>query len=247
MLSTKTWLKKLIGKMGYDISRSSGKGIPLHDRWINLVRSQGEMKIIFDIGANRGQTFDKFRAYFPDAIIHAFEPNPKTFIDLKERAIRDKKLRPWQLALGDYDGEAILNLNSSDVTDSILSNSEFISEYASAELCKPISSQNVSIKRMDTFCSEQGIRQIDLLKIDTQGYERFVFRGAGTLLNPVRIRSIIVEVLFVDLYENQTWCGEVLEILRAKGYRLFGFTNIVVDQKNGWKWADAMFIANNTI
>jgi len=49
-------------------------------------------------------------------------------------------------------------------------------------------------------------------------------------------------VQFVNLYEGQAWGGELLELLRARGYKVFGFTEITFDHANGWKWADAMFL-----
>ena len=102
----------------------------------------------------------------------------------------------------------------------------------------PIKTTSVPLMRIDTFCLKKSIERIDLLKIDAQGYERYILNGAGDLLSPSTIRSLFLEVLFVDLYENQTWCGEVME----RGYRFFGFTGIESDEANGWKWADALFI-----
>jgi hypothetical protein len=111
-------------------------------------------------------------------------------------------------------------------------------------MCVPIKTTSVPLMRIDTFCLQKSIERIDLLKIDAQGYERYILDGAGDFLSPSTIRSLFLEVLFVDLYENQSWCGEVMELLRSRGYRFFGFTDIESDETNGWKWADALFIGN---
>ena len=96
----------------------------------------------------------------------------------------------------------------------------------------------------DGVCKRESIDRIDLLKIDAQGYERQILEGAGGLLTPATIRGLLLEVAFVELYQNQTWCGEVMELLRVRGYRLFGFTGANSDDVHGWRWADAMFIGD---
>jgi len=98
--------------------------------------------------------------------------------------------------------------------------------------------------RIDSPCEEQRITRIDLLKVDAQGSERRILDGAGCFLKPSVTRSLIVEVLFAELYENQAWCGEIMELLRSRGYRLFGFTGVACDPIYGWKWADAMFLGD---
>jgi FkbM family methyltransferase len=199
---------------------------------------------VFDVGANRGQTVSRFRTEFPEAAIYAFEPDLAAFSELKARTANDSKTRSFHLALGERDGSATLHENSSDVTSSLLPNSPRISQFAPPQMCTPKDKRTVPLMRIDTFCAKESIGRIDLLKIDTQGYERYILDGAGSLLSPASIRGLLLEVLFVDLYENQTWCGEVLESLRSRGYRLFGFTGVACDDIHGWKWADAMFIGD---
>jgi precorrin-6B methylase 2 len=63
--------------------------------------------VIFDVGANLGQTSREARSAFPEARIYAFEPHPRTFKQLQASAAEDR-LAVYQLALGDEEGEATL-------------------------------------------------------------------------------------------------------------------------------------------
>ena len=198
--------------------------------------------IVFDVGANRGQSVELFRSEFPEAVIYAFEPCASAFDELRSRTANDPNTKPFNLALGERDGRTLLHENAVDYTNSLLPNSSQIYRFAPKELCLPIDRKEVPLMRIDTFCKRESIDLIDLLKIDAQGYERFILDGAGSLLTPSKIRGLFLEVLFVDLYENQTWCDQILKVLRSKGYRFFGFTDIYSDDQNGWKWADAIFI-----
>lgn len=244
MNEIKLMVKKMAQYFGIEISRypTALESTNLFPEWVSQLLSTGPLDVVFDIGANRGQTIALFRSEFPESTIYAFEPGLSAFSELRVRTESDSKVRSFQLALGEYNGRALLHQNAADVTDSLLTNSSRISQFAPAEMTAPKRARTVPIKRIDSFCAEESIHRIDLLKIDAQGYERHILAGAGDLLTPEVIRGLFIEVLFVDLYENQTWCGEVLESLRSRGYRLFGFTRVVYDHIYGWKWADAMFL-----
>jgi FkbM family methyltransferase len=247
MPALKTMIKKTARYFGFEISRYTKDRYhsPLFNCWINKLQSTDPLYVVFDVGANRGQTVARFRAKFPDATIYAFEPGVPAFSKLRAVTANDPKTKLFHLALGEHDGSATLHENANDVTNSLLPNSRRISQFSPPELCVPKNKSTVPLMRIDTFCAKESIDRIDLLKIDAQGYEQHILDGAGSLLTPATIRGLFLEVLFVDLYENQTWCGEVLESLRSRGYRLFGFTGIDCDDTHGWKWADAMFIGDS--
>ena len=82
------------------------------------------------------------------------------------------------------------------------------------------------------------------MKIDAQGYEKYILDGAGEMLNSREVRGLFLEILFVDLYQDRTWGDELLSLMREKKYFLFGFVNIEQD-KNGWKWADTLFLSED--
>lgn len=209
--------------------------------WVQHLTRTGPIEIVIDVGANDGDMVALFRAAFPASRIWAFEPSG-VYSDLRARYAADVQTMPVYSAVGARNGETTLYEHRSARANSLLPDHRSIHAMAPAELIAPTGTRVVPITRLDTFCSEQQIARIDLLKIDVQGYEREVLRGAGRLLTPATIRGIVLEVLFMDAYEGQGWPGQLMEDLRGRGYRLFGMTNIVHDELHGWKWADALFI-----
>ena len=65
--------------------------------------------------------------------------------------------------------------------------------------------------------------QIDLLKIDTQGYEMQILKGASRLLAAGKVRTILLELNFVPLYDGQVWAHEIIGYLHERGLCLVDF------------------------
>ena len=243
----KNAIQKTARSFGVEITRYPRPLPHLHDtkiarHWAQQLLSGGPVRVIFDIGANVGESVSAFRSSFSESDVYAFEPSPESFAKLQERTRNDPHVKPLKMAVGEHDGTATLHQNSADDSNSMLPNSTRLYEFAPIEMCEPRRDIEVPITRIDTFCANHGIRQIDLLKVDSQGFERQILAGAGSLLNPKFIRGLFLEVLFVDLWQGQSSAGEVMEKMRASGYRLFGITNVSYDEANGWKWADALFL-----
>ena len=62
--------------------------------------------------------------------------------------------------------------------------------------------ENVSIITLDEYCKKNNIGNIDILKIDTQGYEDKVLKGCSELIKNEKINLIQVELIFADIYEK---------------------------------------------
>lgn len=235
-------VNRLLRPLGFQITRYR-KNNDVLSNCLSMLQKERPIKTVFDVGANVGQTVEQFRKLIPDATIYSFEPSKLAFQILSQKA--DKYVKVFQIALGEYDGTSTLFENSSSVTNSLLPNSDVITKYTPAAICEAIGQAEVKLVRLDTFCQTENISDIDILKIDAQGYERFILEGVGELLNPKSVRTILIEVLFVSLYENQTWFDEIMAKLRVHGYRLFGFSEISKSKETGWRWANAIFVADD--
>ena len=62
---------------------------------------------------------------------------------------------------------------------------------------------------LDSFCKNEQIERIDLLKMDVQGGELGILKGANQLLAQQKIDVIYSEVFFVPMYQNQPLFGEI--------------------------------------
>ncbi|HXG75415.1 MAG TPA: FkbM family methyltransferase, partial [Gaiellaceae bacterium] len=102
----------------------------------------------------------------------------------------------------------------------------------------------------DTFCAERGIEQINYLKIDTEGADLEVLKGASRMLAENRIDLVQVEA---GLNPNHDW-HVPFETLKAElerfGYHLFS----VFEQTRNWypgapylQWANPVFVSNAVV
>ena len=232
------WVK-VADRLGMEVRQPAARYQPL----VALRQLAGNQPIqtIFDVGANAGQSAQKFRQHFPTAQLHCFEPDPATFAQLAATLAPDAKSEAHRIALGDQDGTAMLFVNSESATNSFLANAPDPHRSGPHAYIKTVDQTPTPMQTLATFCHEQEITTIDLLKIDTQGYELHVLRGAETLLTPVCIRLIYLEALFYPLYEGQARFHEIQALLHEKGYRLYNFYEPAWSEQHGLLWADALF------
>jgi hypothetical protein len=91
---------------------------------------------------------------------------------------------------------------------------------------------------------EQNIPRIDLLKVDTQGYDLQVLKGATKLLAARRIKTVLLEVNFVPMYQRQATFLELHAFISSFGYRLVDFYN--QQRSDGYTaWGDACYVATS--
>jgi FkbM family methyltransferase len=202
-------------------------------------------EMVFDVGANKGQCLGEMLKHFPRARIHSFEPFPEVFAQLTAMTRAYPNVTAHNLALGEADGTRAFHLNRASDTNSFLPNSTQAAEYAPPGWVDPMGIMQVPMRRLDTFCREQGIERIDLLKIDSQGYELKILEGGAELLRARRIRLLLLEVLFVPLYEDQPFFEDVYLHLKRRGCRLVGLYEQHREPSKALKWSDALFVAES--
>ncbi len=123
------------------------------------------IQTIFDVGANIGQANRYFRYHVPDVRIYSFEPVWSTFDQLKQITGSDSNCVLEQLALGDEAGEKTIRLYDADMTVLNSLRDDVMNNAANAR------EERIKIDTLDHYCSVQNINKIDLLKIDTEGFE----------------------------------------------------------------------------
>jgi FkbM family methyltransferase len=146
--------------------------------------------VVVDVGANEGAYCADVWAVNKDAHVFAFEPHPKTYKRLLANATGIEKMTPVNAACGSRAGQLMLY----DYAGS--SGTQHASLHAAVitELHKGKSDNHVvEVVDLDTFATAHGISLIHLLKIDAEGHELEVLRGAATLLGENRIRAIQIE------------------------------------------------------
>ena len=83
-------------------------------------------------------------------------------------------------------------------------------------------SQEVNIKTLDNYFKDKNVQEIDLLKIDTQGYEDKVLIGCQETLKKNKIKAIIVEIMFDNVYEKYFSFSDIEKYINPNDFRMVG-------------------------
>jgi FkbM family methyltransferase len=227
-------IRRIIRKFGYDIVPLDPKEVgkdPLNDMAKLL---HNDHPLVFDVGANIGQSIQRFRSRFPRCIIHSFEPSPTTFATLSEQTAKRGDIHLWNCALGSVSGQMTFLENSHSDMSSFLTPSEFGWGEVTKETL-------VEVKTLDQFCHDENIEQIDILKSDTQGFDFEVFKGAESTIRAKKIGLIYFEIIFSDMYKDLPSFGQVYDFLTSRDFLLVSFYEFHY-QKQLASWTDALFV-----
>ncbi|MGI0487068.1 FkbM family methyltransferase [Pantanalinema rosaneae CENA516] len=126
------------------------------------------------------------------------------------------------LALGRVIGELPLYVTANPICSSLYPpNQAYLARFAGLQdMMRPDFTIELEVTTLDQACQDQGIEQIDFLKIDVQGGDLHVLEGATQQLAH-NILAIRVEVEFSPLYVNQPLFADVDAYLRQQGFTLF--------------------------
>ena len=196
---------------------------------------------IIDVGANVGNTVEQYYFTYPDATIHAFEPDPTTFAQLVKRYRTHPRVRCWCNAVSDHEHSASFFINEDPGTNSLLPRPESGRRYYNQ---RGVLRQKIDVPAvtLDAFCADNGIAALDILKLDIQGGELLALKGAEQLLESQSVSVIYSEVQFIQLYDRAPLFHDICQFLEGKGYSLYGLYDLVVAANGQLRFADAIFI-----
>jgi len=231
-------LKHIIQSItGYWLHKQSTLPIGI-DFFYDIIKrlKYGKLSIVFDVGANEGQTVKWIRHYQAEAKIYSFEPVLSSFRKLQENTKGQKDIIVENLALGDQAGQKIIRLFDdysvlNSLRDDLMNNKINARE------------ETISIETIDAYCEKNTISQIDLLKIDTEGFEMNVLKGAQKMLDSGSISLIYAEVGFQQLNTRNTYFADIAEFLSDKDYYFYGLYQLSDhDWIKGNYFGNALFI-----
>jgi FkbM family methyltransferase len=186
-------------------------------------------KVVLDVGANAGQYARRVRATGYNGVIVSFEPLADAHRRLAEAARGDANwLVAPRTALGSQSATAQIHVAADNVSSSVLPMTSLLQETAPRVTC--IAQQSTAVARLDAFSDL--IPAGDLyLKVDAQGYELEVLRGATGLVP--RIGAMQLELSLIPLYEGAPSLVDVVAHAQALGYELFQLVPTFRDDRNG--------------
>ena len=188
--------------------------------------------IIFDIGANVGQTAAKMRRFFPKAEICSFEPSKGTYSLLKKNT-RNLNIQCFNFGFGSETGEKKLFLYEHSGLNSVLLGGR-----------SPIAVEDIEIYTVNKFFKQRNFSDLFLLKTDAEGYDIEILLGSNELLGQKKIKFVMCEVQFeIAGSDPHTKFSIVQNYLNQFDYHLCGIYDIcsVGDAEEHIGFANALF------
>ena len=218
----KSTLKKTTGLSFY---KDPPFGVdPFHD--VKQRMTDYDFKTFLDVGANVGQTAQHIRAAFPNATIHSVEPIKKTF-QLLQQNTKGLNVTTHNLALGAKNETIEISIDESNTNNSINSLVSGNNEITSGQTF----TEKIQVVATADFCNSLGITHVDYLKIDTEGYDLEVIKGAASMLSNNAISFVEAEVSMNPTNTFHVSFEKVKAYMEQENYFIFGLYEQVLEWK----------------
>lgn len=176
--------------------------------------------VVFDVGANVG----KYISYLDKHITseysaYCFEPSKTTYQELSENTSNLKNVKLINKGLGDKTETLTLYSNEISNTQSSVLKRDMSHWQEDYNL---VNEEKVELTTLDLFCEENQIDFIDFMKVDVEGYEMNMFRGATHFLSSKKIGAIQFE-LGVASVDGKYFFKDVFYLLN-KNYKIYRIT-----------------------
>jgi FkbM family methyltransferase len=217
MRAAKSWLKQLAFRRGYTIGRTDPEST-LGLYVVSLILHLG-INCVFDVGAHFGEFGADLRKYGYKGPIVSFEPVRENLIHLVRRRRHDPTWSVYPFALGAQDEVRPINVTKGTNFSSFLTpNDRAAAVFAESAVER---ADVVQIRRLDAVfdaCTAALPNPAVYLKMDTQGWDLEVVKGASGRL--AQIRALQTEMSVLPLYEHMPTYIESILFLNQQGFDL---------------------------
>jgi len=212
----KSMLRTLLESAGIYYGKRQYMPCGLDWLWdIQRVAANQQILTVFDVGANVGQTTIAVKSRFPGATVHAFEPVARTFAELQANVAGLSGVTCHRLALSDVAGQAVMAVAANSLTNHLVEVPAAVTTSATME--------SVDVDTVDAFCRQRDIERLDILKVDAEGADLKVLKGADRMLRENRVAFVFAEVGFKPSDAGHVYLAHVLEQLNGTGLVPYSF------------------------
>ncbi len=236
--------RKLIWRLGrkiYTYARGEGINDPQTngEYWLldQVLNTSSDSQVLLDVGANKGDWTARALSSIPkekELCIHAFEPSLATRTMLSARFAKNPAVIVQPFGLSDRTGEAV-----------------FYSDYdgAGTNSLSPSSgsrTERVTLRSLDNFLDQSGIVAISMTKIDTEGFDLCVLKGAEKSLREGRIDVVQFEYNWRWLL-NHACLRDVFDFISDKPYRFGKLVGEAIEFYEHWHFELDRYFENNYV
>ncbi|MBY0426861.1 MAG: FkbM family methyltransferase [Cytophagales bacterium] len=208
---------------------------------IELLNQVAGKRVVFDGGANKG-IYSLFCAEIlrDNFEIHAFEPSKVTYETLKKSIAKQKAILPINLALSDVEQDLVLYSDAENSGIASVVDCDF-EHYGLVLNLK----ETIKATTVDEYCKKNSIGEINLLKLDLEGYELTALRGSMEMINTGNVEMIQFEMGRPNI-DSHTTFKDFFNLLKDKytTYRIlsFGFSMVPV-----YSYENELYFGSNYI
>ena len=207
------------------------------DLWPEALRQRPALWTLVDVGANEGQFLAAVRELVAPARVFAFEPLPQCQPMLQREVAQYPNGSVFQLVIDESRGRREFLRTADSKFSSALEPSRGVDTMYGGSDVRVIERIEARSETLDDALQDLS-DEIGLLKIDVQGMEARVLRGAtGTLR---KTNAVLIEVNYQRHYEGAAGYRETFDLLHANGFELHGIS-CPFQGAGGPLWADALF------
>jgi FkbM family methyltransferase len=222
-VTSRDLVNRLLSLTGSRLEKCIGdrvSGLHLHED-IDIILGRKSGYEIFDLGGNEGQSIRHFQQDFRTPRIISFEPARSCLEILKRKFGNQPSVQIVPKAVGENTSTGELKIFERSGMNSLLP----LEPGAAAVGARldVLETEKVEIISLDDFTAQNGIEKIDILKIDCQGGEMAILRGAKRLLAEQLVKCLYLEVMFKPLYRDQAALSEYVRFLEPFNFDLTGF------------------------
>ncbi len=206
-------VNKILNKLNLNISKYNNS-----DNYkLAKIFSTQSIDLVIDVGANIGQYGKKLREIGFKNKIYSIEPNKDVFNILKSNIINDNNWVASNFALGEVTKKDKINISKNTLSSSI---SRILKSHLKVTPeAKVIETQDIKVYKLDDIFKDLGEEHKSIyLKLDTQGYESYVIKGAKESLK--NITGIELELSLVQLYDGEKLFFEMCDMLVQYNFQL---------------------------
>lgn len=175
--------------------------------------------VIFDVGANVGDYSARVHDMIPSARIYSFEPAAPVFEQLVRRLSTLANVEAFNFGFSDED--KTVDLYSYTVEGQAASVISSIDRRLPTQVLQVevSNAEQIAVRTLDSFCTAEGVNRIDFLKLDVEGHELAILRGARGMLERDAISMIQFEFGPANIY-SRTYFYDFWSMLSDR-YRIF--------------------------
>jgi FkbM family methyltransferase len=172
---------------------------------------------VLDVGANSGQFAASLREAGYQGRMVSFEPLSGAFADLERAAASDPLWSCINLALGEENCTAVINVSANSYSSSLLGVCDW--SLSVEPSISAVGREEVKVRRLDSFFDEVSLpHETLLMKVDAQGFELPIVKGAHGIID--RLELIQLEASFRPVYRDEPPIEDVISCMRKLDFRI---------------------------